>query len=320
MSLWSERDLRNHYNRAKSNGWLPHFDEAAELYDFDEALLLAIGSRETNMRNIMGDGGHGAGLMQIDDRSFPDWHGSDKWKDPRLSILKGAEVLAQKRDRAKAHVGKAVTVKGHTTTGKPMTRAQLLRVAIAGYNSGDWGQYHFSEGHDPDRGTTGQNYSADVLRRAEYFRKFLRQDGLYDQVGDEPAAAPYGEPAPVAEPALVVVPEAAPVPPPPDGATPGQAAPPDAAKGSEAIVGGRPQDPPVQAAQSLWKKLVGWISGTGITYGAVDQNTQGMETGTRRWVFIGFVVLALVVLIILGIDHLLTKYTRSRPDRYNIAG
>ena len=32
------------------------------------ALLLALGSRETNMRNIAGDGGHGRGWLQIDDR------------------------------------------------------------------------------------------------------------------------------------------------------------------------------------------------------------------------------------------------------------
>jgi hypothetical protein len=36
-------------------------------------ILMAIASRETNMRNIIGDGGHGYGIMQIDDRSFPEW-------------------------------------------------------------------------------------------------------------------------------------------------------------------------------------------------------------------------------------------------------
>jgi len=34
------------------------------------ALLLAMGSRETNLANITGDGGHGRGWLQIDDRFF----------------------------------------------------------------------------------------------------------------------------------------------------------------------------------------------------------------------------------------------------------
>src|SRR5436190_1777044 len=39
-------------------------------------LLLAIASRETGCRDIAGDGGHGRGLFQIDDRSFGDWLGA----------------------------------------------------------------------------------------------------------------------------------------------------------------------------------------------------------------------------------------------------
>src|SRR3954471_11864244 len=34
----------------------------------DYALLCAIGSRETNLHNIVGDGGHGRGMFQQDDR------------------------------------------------------------------------------------------------------------------------------------------------------------------------------------------------------------------------------------------------------------
>ena len=46
------------------------FKTAAERYQLPPEILLAIASRETNMRNIIGDGGHGYGIMQIDDRSF----------------------------------------------------------------------------------------------------------------------------------------------------------------------------------------------------------------------------------------------------------
>ncbi len=59
---------------------------------------MAIASRETNMRNIVGDGGHGYGIMQIDDRSYPDWCHSGLWKDATAGIQKGASVLDAKRE------------------------------------------------------------------------------------------------------------------------------------------------------------------------------------------------------------------------------
>ena len=36
-------------------------------------MLLAIASRETGCRNVVGDGGHGRGVFQIDDRWHRDW-------------------------------------------------------------------------------------------------------------------------------------------------------------------------------------------------------------------------------------------------------
>ena len=61
--------LKLQYDRAKSNGWLIHFANAAAKYGHTTADLVAIASRETNMKNIAGDAGHGYGLMQIDIRS-----------------------------------------------------------------------------------------------------------------------------------------------------------------------------------------------------------------------------------------------------------
>src|SRR5262245_29122061 len=60
--------IKEHYERIKSNGWLKHFKAAADQKDVRLDILLAIASQETDARNIRGDGGHGRGLMQIDDR------------------------------------------------------------------------------------------------------------------------------------------------------------------------------------------------------------------------------------------------------------
>jgi len=49
----------------------------------------------------------------------------------------------------------------------------LLRVTVAAYNCGLWAYYHFSKGNDIDRGTTGQDYSKDVLAKAARFKPLL---------------------------------------------------------------------------------------------------------------------------------------------------
>src|SRR5438128_10563988 len=81
---------------AHSRGWLPFISSAEKRHKLPPGLLLAIGSRETNMQDIVGDGGHGRGLFQIDDRFHGDWlakHGArGAGTTPRLKDA--AEVAA----------------------------------------------------------------------------------------------------------------------------------------------------------------------------------------------------------------------------------
>src|SRR4051794_33761817 len=58
---------------ARSRGWLPLIARAEKRHKLPHGMLLAIASRETNMQDIVGDGGHGRGLFQIDDRFHGDW-------------------------------------------------------------------------------------------------------------------------------------------------------------------------------------------------------------------------------------------------------
>jgi len=159
---------------AKASGWIPAFIKAGKDYDFAPSLLMAIASRETNMHNIVGDGGHGFGLMQIDIRSFPEWVSSGAWRFPAQVIEKGAQVLDQKVTQIHGGVGKTLNVGGYVFYGATFhTAADAIRVAVAAYNSGLWAYYCFSKGEDPDRLTTGHNYSADVLKRQTEFAKLL---------------------------------------------------------------------------------------------------------------------------------------------------
>lgn len=152
----SEAELLRQFRVAESYGWLSVFRE--EPYGVPAAILLGIASRETGMRNILGDSGHGHGLMQIDDRSFPEFCRSPKWKDGKENIKFGAFVLRSKYNDAKAR-------------GVPTK--DLMRVALASYNAGRAAIVDYNVHRNPDRRTTGHDYSADVLRRAAIFQRFL---------------------------------------------------------------------------------------------------------------------------------------------------
>lgn len=175
----TRRQLKAQYDRAVSLGWLPYFEEATKITKgyFDVADLLAIGSRETNLDpkwlRRKGDNGHGCGLMQIDDRSFPEFTSSTKWQDARLGILKGAEVLMQKWHDYENNIGKRVSVKGSTFTAKAASGATAQHIVISSYNCGRWAQFCFARGLDIDKYSTGKDYGRDVMERAAVIRSFL---------------------------------------------------------------------------------------------------------------------------------------------------
>lgn len=185
------------FDRADELGWIPYFRDAAESNNFAPELLIAIGYRESALDpqylKVPGDNGNGYGLMQIDKRSFADWVNSGAWKKAQSCIDKGAEVLAGKRTEIQDSVGKTVTVKSlagesYDFEGKPIAGGDLLRVTVAAYNCGMWAYYHFSKGHDIDRGTTGQDYSKDVLAKAARFKPMLvRKAGDFPAKADGPA-------------------------------------------------------------------------------------------------------------------------------------
>lgn len=174
MSDWTDQDLERQFKVAHAQGWLAHFEQAASDYHFPVAVLIAVASRETDMRNIVGDGGHGYGIMQIDDRSYPDWCHSGAWKDAGSGIMKGALVLDGKREQVRNGQGKNLTVGGLPFTGaSSLSDDDLLRIAVAAYNCGLWSYYSYSTEGDPDRRSTHHDYSADTMARAAVFRGLL---------------------------------------------------------------------------------------------------------------------------------------------------
>jgi hypothetical protein len=99
--------------------------------------------------------GFGRGLMQID-FDFQEFARTGDWRDPNANIHEGCSILSQ-----------AVQF----FSKQPNLKVTPLQAGIAAYNAGVGGVLKaLKRGLDVDAGTTGKNYSADVLNRAGWFQ------------------------------------------------------------------------------------------------------------------------------------------------------
>ena len=148
------------------------------------ALILAMGSRETDLRNIVGDHGHGRGWLQIDDRFHPGFLSTHRGCDSGSFNAKFASALPK---------GRVPTLTAATLFAVQLLRdnvqfarehgvpkAQVLRFAVAAYNAGAGGALAgFKAGNvDLNTAAPSHDYSADVLARAQAVARFLKRNGL----------------------------------------------------------------------------------------------------------------------------------------------
>src|SRR5512143_644175 len=158
---WTEPDIKRQFMKALRHGWVPFFLDSAKHYGILPEVLMAIASRESAMQNIIGDHGHGHSLMQIDDRTFPAWCASGKWRDAQEAIRMGAFVLHSNIKYARDH---------------KVPEKDLLQVAVEAYNDGPGRALQDYWRHQIDLHTTGHDYSTDVLSRAAAFKPLLPPD------------------------------------------------------------------------------------------------------------------------------------------------
>jgi hypothetical protein len=137
-------DLAAEYERA-AHMW-PVIAATERTYQLPPMMLFAIGARETNLRDVVGDGGHGHGIFQLDDRSHT-------IPDPFPVGMQATRAGAMMRSQIDHFHGN-------------------IRAALAAYNSGvgtvDWNLAH---NLDVDKGTANGNYSADVYDRMIWLQK-----------------------------------------------------------------------------------------------------------------------------------------------------
>jgi len=147
--------LGKELQHAKEQGWDVLFAAAEASHGLPPGILSAVASRETNMKDIVGDGGHGRGLMQIDDRShgpFLRAHGAGESGKPEV----GAAI-----DYAGGLLETALAYgREHG-----VAEADLLKFALSSYNAGPGKALPAYKNGDSDRATTGKDYGKDVLRR-----------------------------------------------------------------------------------------------------------------------------------------------------------
>jgi hypothetical protein len=138
-------------------------------------LLIALMSRETNIANIVGDGGHGRGYFQLDDRfqveylrghrGCPDGTNRPRW---RSALPKGRVPTLYAGAKRACQLIEA-NVWAAELEGVPF--GHRVHFAAAAYNAGVGNALNgWRHSRDPDLFTTGRDYGADVLARRDTLR------------------------------------------------------------------------------------------------------------------------------------------------------
>lgn len=146
----TESELTAQYQRANPKWPFIHQTELA--HGLPRMLLFAVGSRETNLTNELGDGGHGHGVWQLDDRSHTPPGGTWEHFD--------ADVAVQCATAAAMLHGILTTTDGN------------VEKAAAIYNSGQ-----------PSRlPTAHHDYGIDVLERMQFLQRQFPDDSSFQDV------------------------------------------------------------------------------------------------------------------------------------------
>lgn len=152
-------DLAAEYERA-ARDW-PFIAQQEAVLRLPPFMLFAVGSRETNLTNEVGDGGHGHGVWQLDDRSHTIPPGFD------------------------ADVRQQCEVAGGMLAGLLLHFGGNQAAALAAYNAGTGTvESNIASGLSIDSGTANGNYSADTLDRMAYLRAHYTINRFSPEVPD----------------------------------------------------------------------------------------------------------------------------------------
>jgi hypothetical protein len=145
-------------NTLQDRGYLPYFEAAAQRHNVSLSILLGIASHESRMglaldANFTGDGGHGRGLMQIDDRWHADFLATHANDDHEAIIDYAANLLRSNLDTFDQDYTKALAAYN--------AGAGNVRKAIRNGLPADAYTTPYKAGRGP--------YSGDIIERAGAF-------------------------------------------------------------------------------------------------------------------------------------------------------
>ena len=146
------------------------------------ALVLALGSRETNIANIVGDGGHGRGWLQIDDRFHAQWLNAHAGcKDGTWVARFSSALPAGRVPTLTSSIMRAIEILHGNMAfadSRKVPTAERVRFAVAAYNCGAGNAIKGFANGGVDTLTTGGDYSADVLARRDVVARYLKAHEL----------------------------------------------------------------------------------------------------------------------------------------------
>ncbi|MGE5691736.1 MAG: peptidoglycan-binding protein [Pseudomonadota bacterium] len=149
--------------RARGEGIVDVCLKAETKAGLPRGLLLAVASRETHCRNVVGDGGHGRGVFQIDDRShqaFLQRHGV---------LAGGVPPLPE----AAAYAAQLLLDNGRFARQQGVKAPDQLKFSLSAYNTGAGNAIKGYRLGDSDRTTAHANYGVDVLERLRIVQAWL---------------------------------------------------------------------------------------------------------------------------------------------------
>jgi hypothetical protein len=164
MRSFTKAQLTAELARARAQNWDRAMAAAERDKELPAGILFAIASQETDTNDVVGDGGHGRGLFQIDDRSHADFLGRN-----------GAGGAGRKPPVAAAAAYAAGLLRwnfdfGVTNGVKKVDRTKFM---LSAYNAGAGGALAGYRDGDSDKRTTGGDYAKSVLARYAVFQDLL---------------------------------------------------------------------------------------------------------------------------------------------------
>lgn len=190
VSPWTEAELEAQLRRfgirrlLRTRMLLASYHRQGKVKWVNLSLTLATASRESGIENSVGDFGHGRGVWQQDDRwnaGFLRTHvgcRDGEWSPcPRGHRAIQAGHVPTLRDGMLRFLGDLDEHRGYARV-YGVGQSSQARFALASYNCGPGSALAGYRHGDVDRFTANHDYSADTMRRAQFFHGWLRRRGI----------------------------------------------------------------------------------------------------------------------------------------------